>query len=65
MTWYLIAIVMFSWSATPDIKINTALSFRNFEMCDEYHNTYKESLEKGLQRAYPQALSIDIKCKGM
>ncbi len=61
-TWYIIAVIMFPWSINPEFKINTALKFNSFEMCDRYYHTYKEGLEKGLKRNFPQIKEIDLRC---
>lgn len=62
MTWYLIALVMFTGSDDAHLKINTALKFRSFESCQEYYNTYSEGLQDGLQRAFPNITNISIQC---
>ena len=64
-SWYLVAILIYPLSASPIIKINTALKFDSLEQCNTYYNTYKESLEKGLKRTFPKAKSLEIKCKGL
>ena len=62
MKWLLVAFVMFAESPTPDIKINTALTFTDQKMCIDYVNRYREKLTEGLYRAFPTIVESNFTC---
>ena len=62
MSWYLVAVVMFAGSTTPDFKINTALKFINENRCVEYVELYGDRLNDGLYRAFPTIVHSNLIC---
>ena len=60
--WYVIAMLMFPWSTSPKLVINMALKFNSYELCNGYVESYKESLEGGLKRGFPEVIETEIRC---
>ena len=62
MNWLLVALVTYTNSATPDLKIHAGLRFANSEVCRTYVQENKEFLKKQLLTRYPNIEKSIIQC---
>tara|TARA_R100001163_G_C5065310_1_gene203218 strand:+ start:799 stop:1038 length:240 start_codon:yes stop_codon:yes gene_type:complete len=62
MIWFLVALVTYTNSPTPDLKIHGGLTFSSLTECNRYKDTYGGLLEKDLYRIFPSIDSHIIRC---
>ena len=62
MIWFLVALVTYTNTPTPDLKIHGGLTFYSLQECNRYKDTYGDPLVKDLYRIYPNIDSHIIRC---
>ena len=62
MIWFLVALVTYTNSPTPDLQIHGGLTFSSLQECNRYKDTYGEPLVADLYRIYPEIDSHIIRC---
>ncbi len=62
MNWLLVALVTYTNSASPDLKIHAGLRFATFDTCKNYRKANDELLNKQLLERYPNIEKTLIRC---
>lgn len=62
MNWFLVALVTFTTSPTPELKIHGGLVFPSAEVCRSYLREQEDLLNKQLNDRYPNIEKSIIQC---
>ena len=62
MTWLLVALVTYTGSPTPDLKIHAGHRFESFQECNRHRSAYEEALTTELKRVFPKVEKSTIRC---
>ena len=62
MNWLLVALVTYTTSAAPELKIHGGLVFPNAEVCRSYLREQEDFLNKQLSDRYPNIEKSIIQC---
>lgn len=62
MIWFLVALVTYTNSPNPDLKIHGGLTFNSLQECNQYMDSFGKPLEKELYRIFPNVESHIIRC---
>jgi hypothetical protein len=62
MIWFLVALVTYTNTPTPDLKIHGGLTFNSLTECNRYIDKFSGPVEKDLYRIFPKINSHVIRC---